>query len=49
MVGQTRAVLENYKANGGAYTEVVLANVGHTPYIEQPEAFNSAFHKHLKA
>ncbi len=49
MVSQTRTVLEHYKANGGQYTELVLANVGHTPYIEQPEAFNNAFHNHLKA
>ena len=49
MVSQTRAVLEHYKANGGQYTEEVLANVGHTPYIEQPEAFNTLFHNHLKA
>lgn len=49
MVSQTRAVLEQYKANGGQYTEVVLENVGHTPYIEQPEAFNTQFHNHLKA
>ncbi len=49
MVSQTRAVLEQYKANGGQYTELVLANVGHTPYIEQPDTFNNAFHNHLKA
>lgn len=47
MVSQTRAVLEKYKAAGGDYTELVLENVGHTPYIEQPEVFNAAFHKHL--
>ncbi len=49
MVSQTRAVLEKYKAAGGTYTELVLKDVGHTPYIEQPEAFNQAFHAHLKA
>ncbi len=49
MVSQTRAVLEQYKSNGGQYTEAVLANTGHTPYIEQPEAFNRLFHNHLKA
>jgi pimeloyl-ACP methyl ester carboxylesterase len=49
MVSQTRTVLDHYKDSGGEYTEAVLANVGHTPYIEQPEAFNKLFHDHLKA
>lgn len=39
MVGQTRAVLERYKAGGGTYQEEVFEDCGHTPYIEQPEAF----------
>ena len=43
MVGQTRAVLEQYQANGGAYQEVVLADCGHSPHIEKPEAFMAAF------
>lgn len=49
MVSQTRAVLQAYTANGGTYEEVVLENTGHTPYIEQPEAFNAVFHAHLAA
>jgi pimeloyl-ACP methyl ester carboxylesterase len=49
MVSQTRAVLEKYKAAGGQYTELVLKDVGHTPYIEKPEEFNRAFHTHLGA
>jgi pimeloyl-ACP methyl ester carboxylesterase len=44
MVGQTRAVLERYAAAGGHFREVVLAECGHTPYIEKPQAFNAAFH-----
>jgi len=32
MVGQTRAVLEQY----GPYTEVVYAGVGHSPHVERP-------------
>jgi pimeloyl-ACP methyl ester carboxylesterase len=48
MVSQTRAVLEKYKAAGGDYTELVLENVGHTPYLEAPDAFNSAFHEQLQ-
>ncbi len=48
MVGQTRAVLDQYRAHGGQYEEVVFENTGHTPYIEQPEAFNRAFHALLE-
>lgn len=48
MIGQTRAVLERYAAAGGAFTEVVIANAGHTPYLEKPEEFNTVFHKHLQ-
>lgn len=47
MVSQTRAVLEAYQANGGQFSELVFENCGHTPYIEQPEAFNTAFHAHI--
>jgi pimeloyl-ACP methyl ester carboxylesterase len=39
MVSQTRAVLDGYAANGGAYREEVLAGCGHTPHVERPEAF----------
>lgn len=49
MVSQTRYVLDAYQANGGQYQEIVLAETGHTPYIEKPEAFNAAFHAHLAA
>jgi pimeloyl-ACP methyl ester carboxylesterase len=48
MVAQTRYVLERYKANGGTYEEVEL-DAGHSPHLEQPEAFNAAFHDHLSA
>jgi pimeloyl-ACP methyl ester carboxylesterase len=48
MVGQVRTVLERYAAAGGAFREVVLAECGHTPYIEQPEAFNAALHGQLE-
>jgi pimeloyl-ACP methyl ester carboxylesterase len=48
MVGQTRNVLEQYKAKGGLYEEVVIADTGHSPYIEKPEEFMSAFVKVLK-
>ena len=42
MVSQTRAVLDQYKANGGSYTELVL-DAGHSPHIEKPEEFLKAF------
>ncbi|MCL4868208.1 MAG: alpha/beta hydrolase [Anaerolineae bacterium] len=39
MVSQMRAMLEKYQANGGRFREVVIANAGHSPHIEQPAAF----------
>ena len=48
MVGQTRNILEQYKAKGGGYEEVVIADTGHTPYVEKPEEFMAAFGKVLK-
>jgi pimeloyl-ACP methyl ester carboxylesterase len=47
MVSQTRAVLDQYQANGGSYQEVVIENAAHSPHIEQLEAFNKAFHAHI--
>jgi pimeloyl-ACP methyl ester carboxylesterase len=48
MVGQTRYVLDQYKANGGSYEEVVIAEAGHSPYIEHPEEFMAELGKMLK-
>ena len=48
MVSQTRHVLDQYKANGGLYEEVVITDAGHTPYIEKPEEFMAQFTKVLK-
>lgn len=42
MIAQTRAVLARYAANGGHYEEEVIENAGHSPHIEQPEAFLEA-------
>lgn len=39
MVSQMRAVLDAYQSAGGSYREEVIANSGHSPHIEQPEAF----------
>lgn len=47
MVGQTRAVLERYQAAGGAFEERVIADAGHTPYIEKPEKFRAFLVDHL--
>lgn len=49
MLGQTRAVLEQYKANGGTYKELVLENCGHSPHLERPAAFLAQFRAFLKA
>jgi pimeloyl-ACP methyl ester carboxylesterase len=43
MISQTRAVLDTYAANGGYYQEVLLPDCGHSPHIEQPEAFQALF------
>jgi len=41
MIGQIRAVLETYRGHGGSYREEVLAECGHSPHIERPEAFRA--------
>ncbi len=48
MVSQTRAVLDQYKAAGGTYEEVVMQDTGHSPYIEKPAEFNAIFHAHIR-
>jgi pimeloyl-ACP methyl ester carboxylesterase len=48
MVGQTRSVLDQYKARGGSYEEVVMVDTAHSPYIEKPEEFMAEFMKVLK-
>lgn len=47
MVSQTRAVLEQYAAAGGAFTEHVMENTAHGPHIEKPDEFNALFHAFL--
>jgi pimeloyl-ACP methyl ester carboxylesterase len=49
MVGQTRSVLDRYAATGGAYREVVLPGVGHSPHVERPQEFAVALMEHLAA
>ncbi len=48
MVSQTRAVLEQYQANGGFYQELVVTDAGHAPHIEKPEQVYAAFHAFLQ-
>jgi pimeloyl-ACP methyl ester carboxylesterase len=43
MVTQMRAVLDRYKANGGTYIEVVIADAAHGSHIEKPAEFMEAF------
>lgn len=43
MVGQTRTILDKYQANGGSYTEVVIVDTAHSPYIEKPDEFLQTF------
>ena len=40
MVRQTRAVLAEYDRRGGSVAERVMADCGHTPFIEKPLEFN---------
>ncbi len=47
MVSQTRAVLTQYQANGGAFKEVVIADAAHSPHIEKPAEFNAHLHAHI--
>jgi pimeloyl-ACP methyl ester carboxylesterase len=47
MIDQTRAVLADYANNGGTFREEVIADAGHSPYIEKPEEFNGMFHDFL--
>ncbi len=47
MIGQTRAVLEAYRARGGRFDELVLDECGHSPHIERAPAFLAALHNFL--
>lgn len=44
MLDQMRAVLDKYAANGGTYEEVVMADTGHSPFVENLAEFNEHFH-----
>jgi len=49
MVTQTRAVLESYRAAGGAVTELTLEDCGHAPHLDQMAAFDAALATHIGA
>jgi pimeloyl-ACP methyl ester carboxylesterase len=49
MIRQTASALDAYAAAGGRVTRVVLEDCGHSPYLEQPDAFDAALHAHLAA
>ena len=49
MVSQTRHVLDRYTQAGGQYREVVMADTGHSPFIEKPGEFMEHFGAHLSA
>ena len=42
MIAQIKGALDNYAAAGGAVDEVVIADCGHTPFVEKPADFNRA-------
>lgn len=44
MIAQTEAALAAYEAGGGRVRRVTLADCGHSPYLENPGAFDAAFH-----
>jgi pimeloyl-ACP methyl ester carboxylesterase len=37
MIAQIRTVLDNYRANGGEYREIILTDCGHSPHVEKQE------------
>lgn len=43
MLAQTRAVLEKRAAKGGSFKEVVIAECGHTPFVEKEAEFRESF------
>lgn len=46
---QTRAVLDRYAANGGAYREVALPEAGHAPHLDEADVFVAELVAHLSA
>lgn len=49
MLGQIRAMLDAYQANGGSYEERVFDDCGHAPLLEKPEEFRAALRSFIAA
>ena len=49
MIAQTQAVLAAYAEAGGVVREALIADCGHTPFIEKAAEFNVALHDFLGA
>jgi len=47
MITQTENALRAYEAAGGQVTREVFQDCGHSPYLEQPQAFDTALHAFL--
>ena len=47
MIDQMEAVLSRYESKGGAVTREVIAESGHSPFVDKPEEFNERFHRFL--
>ena len=48
MIGQTREVLDRYRARGGYVAECAIEDAGHTPFIEKPLEFRVALLRFLR-
>jgi pimeloyl-ACP methyl ester carboxylesterase len=48
MLDQTRYVLKEFEKTGGSYTEIVMDDTAHSPFIEKPKEFLSHFEKFIK-
>lgn len=49
MISQTRAVLDEYAAQGGGYREEVIPECGHSPHVEKPDEFQRLLLDFLEA
>ncbi|MCA1752411.1 MAG: alpha/beta hydrolase [Flavobacteriales bacterium] len=49
MIAQTRHALRAYEAKGGRYTEVLMEDCAHSPYIENQDEFMQLFLQFLAA
>ncbi|MFY9174498.1 MAG: alpha/beta hydrolase [Peptococcia bacterium] len=47
MVSQMRYVLEQYKAKGGSYEEIIVPDTGHSPHIEKAQIVHDKIHSFL--